>query len=84
MARLHTAFDEPDTFTVMRLHSGWAVEHEGAYEHLAVSHEAARAWACKQARAALDAGRPSRVTVNGEGGFFKLRRMDLANTQLDD
>jgi hypothetical protein len=83
MARLHTAFDEPETFTVMKLTNGWAVEHHGAYAHLAVSHEAARAWACKEARACLDVGRPSRVTVNGEGGFFKLRRLDLANTEVD-
>ncbi len=84
MARLQTSFDEPDTFTVYRMDAGWGVEHAGVCEHLAVSNEAARAWACKQARAALDAGRPSRVTVNGEGGFFKLRRVDLANTLQDD
>lgn len=83
MARLQTAFDEPDTFTVFRMTGGWGVAHAGLCEHETDSQEAARAWACKQARARLDAGRPSRVTVSGEGGFFKLRRLDLANTDLD-
>ncbi len=84
MARLQTTFDEPATFTVYKMTAGWGVEHDGICAHLAASHEAARAWACKEARAALDIGRPSRVMVSGEGGFFKLRRGDLANTQLDE
>lgn len=84
MARLQSSYDEPDTFTVFRMTAGWGVAHDGACEHEAESQEAARAWACKQARAALDAGRPSRVTVSGEGGFFKLRRLDLANPGFED
>ena len=57
-------------FTVLRHHSGWAVEHNGEISDVSSDKEVAKAAANKRARASQDAGRPCLVRVVGEHGFF--------------
>jgi hypothetical protein len=58
-------------FHVVRHVSGWAVEHEGRTFSPSVDFETARAAANRLARAAMDDGRPSQVTVAGEANFLR-------------
>lgn len=61
---------ERAVFTV-GLHEGqWAVEHEGSFFDHCRDKELAKAAAHRRARAAHDEGRPSKVQVLGEAGFF--------------
>jgi len=61
-----------DVFTIARHLDGWAVEHNGAFSDASTSKDEVRAAAHRQARAAHDAGRPAKVTVGDEAGFFHL------------
>ncbi len=67
-----SAKNGPDraTFTVAPHQGGWAVEHDGEYSDPCSSKEEAKAMANKRARASQDAGKPCRVRVSGELGFF--------------
>jgi len=74
MARANIGASGPEVFSVCRHLGGWAVRHDGAYSHLSASKEEAMTSANRQARATTTPGRPSRVTVSDEPGFFDVPR----------
>lgn len=57
-------------FTVLPHDGIWAVEHDGEYFGHSREKEVAKAAANKAARRLQDEGRPCRVRVAGEHGFF--------------
>ncbi|HLK26646.1 MAG TPA: hypothetical protein VKT30_18475, partial [Caulobacteraceae bacterium] len=64
---------ERTVLTVMRHEGVWTVEHEGERFGESREKEVAKASALKRARQLMESGRPCRVQVFGEHGFFGLR-----------
>jgi hypothetical protein len=61
---------ERAVFTVSLTDGMWAVEHDGKYFDHSKDKEVAKAAANRRAREAHNEGRPSKVQVTGEIGFF--------------
>ena len=72
MARARIGPAGPDIFTACRHMEGWAVRHDGVFSDFSASKEEAMASANRLARATTTLGRPSRVTVSDEPGFFAV------------
>jgi len=58
--------------SVIRHDGGWAVEYDGDHFGHSIDKEVAKAFANKRARQILDAGRPCKVRISGEDGFFAI------------
>jgi len=60
----------PLIFRVVQHDGAWSVEHDGRRSNRSPDKAVAVASATKLARAALSAGRPVQVRVEGETGYF--------------
>jgi phosphotransferase system HPr-like phosphotransfer protein len=60
----------PLIFRVVQQDGAWSVEHEGALSNRSPDKAVVIASATKLARAAISAGRPVQVRIEGETGYF--------------
>ena len=60
-------------FTVIQNEGVWSVEHDGQHFGASIDKEVAMAAANRQVRELQDSGRPCRVRVAGEPGFWQER-----------
>jgi hypothetical protein len=65
-----SSLTSPLIFRVVQHDGAWSVEHQGGYSSRSPDKAVAIASATKLARAALTAGRPAQVRIEGETGYF--------------